>query len=79
MTLGHAACEALLATFPGEEKDPATKKLQRFILAKRSHQDGLIDVSVNEVADIKDRIGKGFPTNVIGASFPLLDLPTPQD
>jgi hypothetical protein len=73
MTLGDAAVEALESITDEDRNAPAAKKFERDRLARKVYQQSAVVLSVEEVAEIKDRIGKLYGAAVIGAAWPLLD------
>ena len=78
ITLRDAAVEALNRPEPREQIDEV-EKLKRFTLSLKvygSRGDGA-DLTVEDIALIKQRIGKIFPPIVVGRSFELLDPPKP--
>lgn len=77
LTLGWSCCQALMANYQGD-KDETEKKLSRFFLAQKIHgstklDKGPINVTVEEVASIKELIGKSYGTAIIGPTYCLLD------
>jgi len=74
MTLGHMAIEALCAPLPNEQTS-GEQKVRRAKLAERIFGSSApIDVSVEDVALIKDRIGQGYPSALlVMRAWSLLD------
>lgn len=73
LTLGVAACEALLSSYPGEDNLSGNEKADRWALAisiKRSN--GPLEISRENVDKLKELIGKRFPAMVVGQAFDLL-------
>lgn len=74
LTARKIAVDALLATFPGEETMEGTKKVELFSLAvKVSGSGDECTLTVDEVAQIKDRVGRGYSPMVVGQVWPLLE------
>lgn len=72
-TLKWAAVEALMST-PTNETLAAAEKVTRFKLAQKvQNAEALVELSIEDVAKIKDLIGKFFPVNVTGASYDLIE------
>lgn len=74
LTLGTAACEALLSTYQGEDSLSGNEKADRWAIAitiKRSS--GIVDVTSENIIKIKDLIGKRFPAMVVGQAFEILE------
>jgi hypothetical protein len=72
-----AACINPLLASKGEDTLPGEKKLQRFNLACRIHNAASrqeeLDVSVEEVALLKELIGKAYPPMITGPAWILLE------
>lgn len=73
-TLLNVAIEALLAAFDDEVSLSGEQKLARYNLALRiQNSDGVVEMTVEEVAQLKMLIGKAFAPLVVGQSYLLLD------
>ncbi|MCM2441200.1 hypothetical protein HGO34_15870 [Agrobacterium vitis] len=73
-TLSHVAVAALMMTFPDEQHLAGTAKFERYQLARRVHDvKEPVDLKVEEVALLKDLIGRAFSPSVIGPAYSLLD------
>lgn len=74
-TLKNVACNALLMPYPDEQQLSGTDKYRRFKLAdKISAANGeAVDLSVEEVADLKKLIAKAFSPLVVGRAYDKLD------
>lgn len=75
LTLGGACIQALIATFPDEQHLPGAKKAERFVLATKiaGSNDKPLDLSTEQVAALKEVVGKAWGTAVVGPAFALLD------
>jgi hypothetical protein len=72
-TLGYVAKEALVNALQGDPPEGAGK-FDRWQLAAKIYPDKSdVVLTAEEVATIKDRIGKGFPALVVGPAWKLLD------
>lgn len=73
ITLKEAALEALLATFPNDQDGANTGKgkFERFQLALKC--EGTAELSVEEVATIKKRIGEAWGSLIVGRAWGLLE------
>ena len=71
-TLRAACCEALTAAYP-DEKLTGEEKVKRFELARLLYVEDEPDVSVEDLALIKQLIGKGYGPVVVGPVWLLLD------
>lgn len=74
-TLASAACTALLSVFDDERDLDAKTKISRYKLAmKIVEANGAgVDLSVEEVSDVKKLIGKAFAPLIVGRAFEILD------
>lgn len=73
VTLLTIAEQALLGVFPGEQDLPAAEKVRRYKLFGKISAGGAIDVGAEEVTLIKQCIGKGYPTLIVGRAYDLID------
>jgi hypothetical protein len=74
LTLGTAACEALLSTYQGEDNLSGNEKADRWAIAitiKRATAP--VEVTTENIAKLKDLIGKRFPAIVVGQAFEILE------
>lgn len=72
LTLGRAAMMALTFTLPNETIS-GDEKFKRGLLAQRVYTDKVVDLSVDDLAKIKDLVGKMMSPPVVVRAFPLLD------
>lgn len=72
-TLGYVCTEALMATYRNEEQLSAEKKVGRYKLAQKIVGEGEIELSVEEVALLKELVGKAFGPSVVGPAYELLE------
>lgn len=72
-TLKSICIAGLVTPTPDDNQQPATEKVRLFTLAQKIHAGGVIDVTAEEIADLKARIGKNFHTLVVGRAFQMLD------
>lgn len=75
-TLEGAATEALLATYRDEPDIKGAAKRDRFVLAlkvKKSLKEDDVDFTIEEVATIKDLIGKAWNASIVGAAWNELE------
>lgn len=75
LTLATVASSALTAAIPDEPNQSAAVKVQRFGLALRVAAGGSVDLKAEEVAMLKDLIGKLYQPLVVGRAYDLLDPP----
>jgi hypothetical protein len=73
MTLAIVACTALSAQFRDEDNLAADIKYKRFKLGCKIANGGIVDLSVDEIATLKQLIGRAFSPLIVGRSFDLLD------
>ena len=72
VTLKDVCVKALVG--PADEKSiSGDEKYIRFTLAQKISSGGVLDLKVEEVAKIKELIGKNFGVILVGASYNLLD------
>jgi len=74
LTLKSVSIEALLATFEDERSLSGEEKVKRFVLATRIESNSNdMDFKVEDVAKIKQLIGKGYGPLVVGQAWEMLD------
>jgi hypothetical protein len=72
--LKDVAVEAILAVYQDEHNLPGADKAKRFVLATRIYANPAdIDLTVEEVADVKKLIGKAYGPLIVGQAFAMLD------
>ncbi len=76
LTLRSVCCEALTAAYP-EEKLAGEEKVRRFELARLLYAEDEPDVSVEDLALVKQLVGKGYGPVVVGPAWLLLDPAAP--
>ena len=74
--LKHAATQALLGQLQGEKPD-GMKSYKRYKLAEKINESesAEVDLSVEEIADIKKRIGEMYNPIIVGQAWDILDPP----
>ena len=72
-TLGRVACAALLASYADEQNLPAEDKVKRFRLAEIAAKGGEREVKVEDVALIKQLIGKAFAPLVVARAYDIIE------
>lgn len=77
LTLGDVALIALETPTDDDRTVDARKKFERDLLARRIWKNAHAELSPEDIALIKERIGKVYGPAQIGATWPLLD-PTLQ-
>lgn len=74
LTLESIACTVLLGVAAGDENIDPKVKIRRFKLAvKLSEGKGEVDLSAEDIADLKALIGKNYAPLVVGRAFEILD------
>jgi len=74
LTLKSVSIEALLATFEDERSLSGEEKVKRFVLATRIESNSNdMDFKVEDVAKIKQLIGKGYGPLVVGQAWEMLE------
>jgi len=77
-TLGGVACSALLASYADEQGLPAEDKVRRFRLAETAAKGGEQEIKVEDVALIKQLIGKMFAPLIVGRAYDLIEPPAAE-
>ena len=72
-TLGSVITQALITLMPGDENLDGTEKVRLFALALAVNSNADHDFSVEDVALMKNRIGRGFGPVVVGRAWQMLD------
>lgn len=72
-TLGSAVLVALLASFPDDREISGTQKASRFKLALRVEKGGCLEVTSDEVVEMKKVVGKAYAPLVVGRAYEVLD------
>lgn len=72
-TLGTLAVEALLAQFRDETSLSAIEKVRRFRLAESICNASSIDIPIEDIALIKQLIGKAYPPLLVGRAFQIIE------
>lgn len=73
LTLGDASINALESSLEQDRNEAPIKKFERDQLARLIHDNKAAVLNSEQIALIKDRIGKAFTAAVVGASWPMLD------
>ena len=73
LTLKVVSTEALLAPFDDERSLGGEEKAKRYLLATRVYANDELDLTVEEVAKIKQLIGKGYGVLVVGQAWDMLE------
>lgn len=73
LTLGTASIQSLMTPVKGDEDMPVLDKVRYFKLASALHGAAEIDLPIEDVALIKERVGKVFTVLVVGRVFELLE------
>lgn len=72
ITLASVASNALMASYEDEKNLKGDEKAKRFKLAMLVVDGGEVELTVEQVADLKKLIGKGYGPLVVGRAFELL-------
>jgi len=74
LMLKTVSVDALLATFPDEQSLSGEEKAKRYVLATRIYANPKeLDLTVEEVAKIKQLIGKGYGPLIVGQAWDMLE------
>jgi hypothetical protein len=74
-TLGRVACTALMASYADEQNLVAEEKVKRFRLAEIAAKGGEQELKVEDVALIKQLIGKAFAPLVVARAYDIIEPP----
>lgn len=72
-TLGKVAIESLLADSQEERHLSGEEKVKRYLLSKKIFCNPGTEFTVEEIAKVKEQVGKKFPTVIAGQIPALLD------
>ena len=72
-TLSDIAIAALTAQFTDEQTMPGSKKFELYELARKVYKKKDVTLTAEDVATLKDRIGRFWGPAIVGAAWPLLD------
>lgn len=72
-TLGLISVRALVETLEGDEKATGEDKFKRAVLAQKVHIAEEVDLPIEEISEIKKRIGKAFGPAVVYAAWSALE------
>ena len=74
LTLKIISVEALLATFSDEQSLSGEEKAKRYVLATRIYANPEeLDLTIEEIAKIKQLIGKGYGPLIVGQAWDMLE------
>lgn len=73
LTLKHVAIEAIFAQLPGEESMSGQTKLDLHLLGVRVNAGGDVELKAEELALIKERVGRAWPAIIAGPALIALD------
>ena len=74
LTLKTVSVEALLATFSDEQSLSGEEKAKRYVLATRIYANPEeLGLTVEEIAKIKQLIGKGYGPLIVGQAWDMLE------
>lgn len=73
ITLKSIAVGALMASYPDEQNLSGEEKFKRYNLAVKINKGGEIEVSAEDISDLKKLIGKGFSVLAVGSAYKLLE------
>jgi hypothetical protein len=73
LTLGDVAVNALEGVLPGDDRLNGADKFKLDTLARAVFQNKAAVLTVEDIAQLKDRIGKAYGALVVGAAWRALD------
>lgn len=72
-TLKSVVFGAIRAQVPGDDQLSIENKMRLYVLAGKVAKGGVVEVSAEDLALMKDRVGKAYPPLVMGEAFRLLE------
>ncbi len=75
ITLGWACCEVLVSPPQGNESQAGAESVRRFRLATEIHESDVVDLSAEQVAELKALIEARYPPAMVAAAWLALDPP----
>lgn len=76
LSVGDAIINSLMTMLKGEENMDGKAKFELFALASKLHGKEEVDLSLDEAAKIKDRVGRIYTPLIVGRLWNVLD-PSP--
>ena len=73
LLLSAVACTALLNNYQDEQSLTGETKVKRFRLAQAAASSKVIDLPVEDIAELKRLIAKAFGPLIVGRSFDLIE------
>lgn len=73
LTLGSACVDALLGAYQDEAALPGEEKYRRFQLATKLSSSDEVDLTAEEIAQLKKLVGKAWSPLVVGRVYELLE------
>lgn len=73
LLMSTVAVASLLSSHPDDAKVSGEEKYQRYDLARRIYKAAQVDLTVEEVAKIKQLIARQFTPAVIGSAYDLIE------
>lgn len=73
MTLNSIACAALINVLQEDQSMSADDKVKMFRLAQVASKGGVQDVKAEDVALLKQRIGKMYGALIVGRAYDLIE------
>lgn len=71
--LSVVCVNALRGVYRGEEDLSGVEKEKRYKLCERIYEQGEVEISIEELALIKNLVGKGYPVDIVGPAYALLE------
>lgn len=73
ITLKSIAIGALMASYQDEQNLSGEEKFKRYNLALKINAGGPVEISAEDLSDLKKLIGKGFSVLAVGQAYGLLE------
>lgn len=78
-TLRRTCLQVLMNALDGDEKMPGDEKAKLFALGLKIHDEDEPDLTVDEWAKIKNRIGRGYGPAIVGRAYAMIEAGVKAD
>ena len=73
LVLASVCVNSLLGVYSDEQQLPGTEKAKRYELALKIKDGGTIDLPVEDIAKLKELVGKAYAPIVVGQAYKMLE------
>jgi hypothetical protein len=78
MTLGTVSFLAVTTGLVGDEGMAGNDKMRLYGIAAKVHAGGEVELSIEDLDALKERIGRMFSVEIVGCAWLLLETNTPK-